>query len=221
MRKVKLSASIMCADIMNLAADLKTLKQKRFDYLHFDLMDGHFVPEVGLGLFVLEQITRSQRLPVDVHLMVSDPHRFLTPLREAGASLISIHCESGEDTERLLRLIRRQGMKAGVALKPETSLDSLRPFLDLIDMVLLMAYAPGTRNQKATLGFDRRIRELARLLDGHGKGAVDIAVDGGVSEALMKRYREAGANFFILGSTGLFIPGTSLAEQADRVRLIS
>lgn len=220
MRSLKLSASVMCADLMNLSADLRVLEENNFSYLHFDLMDGHFVPEVGLGVFFLEQITRSQKLPVDVHLMVTDPERYLDPLIEAGAALISIHCEIGDDKGRLLRLIRRKGRRAGLAVKPETSLSTILPFLDQIDLVLLMAYAPGIRNQKAAPGFEQRIRELAQLLEAHGNSAVDIAVDGGVSETLMKRYREFGANFFILGSSGLFIPNTRLAEQAERVRLI-
>jgi ribulose-phosphate 3-epimerase len=220
MRRLKLSASIMCADLMNLASDLRILEQKKFDSLHFDIMDGHFVPEVGLGVFLLEQITRSQKLPVDVHLMVTDPERYIIPLTQAGASLVSVHCETGEDTRGLLRLIRRQGVGAGLAVKPETPLASILPFLDELDLVLLMAYAPGVRNQRAMPGFERRIRELALLLDEHGKGAVDIAVDGAVSEALMARYRACGANFFILGSSGLFVSGRPLAEQADRVRLL-
>jgi ribulose-phosphate 3-epimerase len=220
MRSLQLSASIMCADLMNLGEDLRTLEQKKFSYLHFDLMDGHFVPEVGLGVFFLEQITRSHTLPVDVHLMVTDPGRFLDPLIAAGASLISIHCEIDGDKGRLLHHIRQKGRRAGLAVKPETPLVSILPFLDMIDLVLLMAYAPGVRNQKATPGFENRIRELAQLLDAHGKDAVDIAVDGGVSEALIKRYRDSGANFFILGSSGLFVPHTSLAQQADRVQLI-
>lgn len=220
MRSLQLSASIMCADLMNLGEDLRTLEQKKFNYLHFDLMDGHFVPEVGLGVFFLEQITRSNTLPVDVHLMVTDPEHFLDPLIAAGASLISLHCEIDGDKERLLHHIRQKGRRAGLAIKPETPLASIIPFLDLIDLVLLMAYAPGVRNQKATPGFENRIRELAQLLDAHGKAAVDIAVDGGVSEPLIQSYRESGANFFILGSSGLFVPHTSLAQQADRVHHI-
>ena len=220
MRTLTLSASIMCADLLNLGRDLDTLQRKGFDYLHFDVMDGHFVPEVGLGAFFLEQITRSKKLPVDVHLMVTDPGHFLAPLIHAGADLICIHRETGTDVQRHLDFTRRNGRKSGLALRPETPLDSIVPFLDSLDQVLLMAYPPGIRNQKASPGFERRIGELERLLDEHGKDRVDIAVDGGVSEAVLKPYRQAGANFFILGSSGLFIPSTDLAVQADRVRSI-
>jgi ribulose-phosphate 3-epimerase len=218
MRALKLSASIMCADLMNLAADLRTLAQKQFDYIHFDVMDGHFVPEIGLGSFFLEQVTRSQEMPVDVHLMTTDPGRHIDSLAAAGAALITLHCEIDGDVRRLLGRIRGHGRETGLAVKPDTPLPSIVPFLDLLDLVLLMAYPPGIRNQRAAPDFDRRIRELDQLLESHGHGTIDIAVDGGVSEANMKQYRQSGANFFILGSSGLFIPNTRLEEQADRVR---
>jgi ribulose-phosphate 3-epimerase len=152
--------------------------------------------------------------------MVTDPGRYIDSLVDAGAALITIHCESDGDVRQLLRRIRKHRRGAGLAVKPETPLASILPFLDLIDLVLLMAYSPGIRNQRATPGFERRIRELCQLLEAHGNGSTDIAVDGGVSEANMKRYRQSGANFFILGSSGLFIPNTRLMEQADRVRRI-
>jgi ribulose-phosphate 3-epimerase len=219
-RPSKLSASVMCANFLNLGADMINLKRQGIGFLHFDIMDGHFVPEVGLGIFILEQITRAGQLPVDVHLMVTDPGRYIDPLIGAGASLICIHQEVEEDVPRLLGKIRKQGCKAGLALRPETNLASAIPALDALDMVLLMAYAPGIRNQKAVLGFERRIGETLGLLARHNRLATDIAVDGGVSLAHLRTYSEAGANFFILGSSGLFIPGTELPEQIDRIKRI-
>lgn len=217
MQRIKLSASIMCADLLNLKSDIKVLEQQQFDFLHFDMMDGHFVPEIGFGVFFLEKIHGSLRLPIDVHLMVTDPARYIAPLLEAGASIISFHLESEGDTLSLLRIIRRSGAKAGLALRPETPLAAILPFIEDSDLILLMAYPPGIRNQRGHPDTERRILELSRLLEKKGKKAMDIAVDGGVSQANMTRYREAGASFFILGSSGLFIPGTSLADQAERV----
>ncbi len=218
MRRLKLSASIMCADLLNLGAVVNTLGKKGFDYLHFDVMDGHFVPEVGLGVFFLEQLTKAQLLPVDVHLMVTDPQRYIEPLAEAGASLICIHQEIAGDLRHLLESIRERGMKSGLAVKPETRLTAVLPFIDVLDLVLLMTYAPGIRNQTAASGFERRISALSRLLDEHGGDGLDIAVDGGISQKILKSYKEAGANFFIMGSSGLFIPNTSLSDQIDRVK---
>lgn len=210
----------MCADLMNLGADLATLGRKGFDYLHFDVMDGHFVPEIGLGVFFLEQVTKSQGLPVDVHLMVSDPGEYIEPLIEAGASLICIHQEIQADIVDVLQRIRKRGVKSGLALKPETKLAAVLPVLDFLDLILLMAYAPGIRNQTAAAGFEQRVSELDELLNEQGRNGIDIAVDGGISQELLKTYKEAGANFFIMGSSGLFIPDTKLSEQIDRINRI-
>jgi ribulose-phosphate 3-epimerase len=218
MRRLKLSASIICANLMNLGADFEILDHKGFDYLHFDMMDGHFVPEIGLGIFFLEQITSSQHLPVDVHLMVTDPQRYIEPLARAGAAMISIHFETDRDVTPVLRQISEHGIKTGLALKPDTTIASLIPYLDVLDLVLLMAYAPGIRNQAPSPGFEQKVHELAELLDAHGRSATDIAVDGGISVERMRMYRDFGANFFILGSSGLFIPNTRLSEQIDCVK---
>jgi ribulose-phosphate 3-epimerase len=218
MRELKLSASIMCANLMNLEADFETLEEKGFDYLHFDMMDGHFVPEIGLGIFFLEQVTKYTHLPVDVHLMVTDPIQYIDPLARAGASLISVHLETDRDVTPLLMRISNYGLKTGLALKPETPVSSLMPYLGVIDLVLLMAYAPGIRNQIPEPGFELKIHELSKLLDAHGRDTTDIAVDGGVSVERMTVYRDSGANFLILGSSGLFIPNTRLSEQIDCVK---
>ena len=215
--RVKLSASVMCANLVNLAADMEALQRKGFDYLHYDLMDGHFVPEIGLGISLLEQITRTQNLPVDVHLMVTDPGRFVDPLVDAGAALISIHVESGGDTRSLLRRIRNRGALAGLALRPETEVSTVQPLLDALDVVLLMAYPPGRRHQKPVAHFEHRIREMRELLRAQGRSDVDIAVDGGVSHDHLLPYRESGASFFVLGSSGLFVRNTRLSEQIDRI----
>jgi ribulose-phosphate 3-epimerase len=208
----------MCADLLNLGTVVNTLGEKGFDYLHFDVMDGHFVPEIGLGVFFLEQLTKAQLLPVDVHLMVTDPRRYIEPLAEAGASLICIHQEIAGDLRHLLQSIRERGVKSGLAVKPDTRLTAILPFIDLLDLVLLMTYAPGIRNQTAATGFEQRISALSRLLDEHGGAGIDIAVDGGISQKILKSYKEAGANFFIMGSSGLFIPNTRLSDQIDRVK---
>jgi ribulose-phosphate 3-epimerase len=217
-RRLKLSASIMCANLIDLGRDMSELERKGFDYLHFDLMDGRFVPEIGLGVALLEQISRAGSLPVDAHLMVTDPECFVDPLISAGASLICLHCESHGDIPRLLSKIRGQGVLTGLALRPETNLAAVLPSLDVLDLVLLMAYAPGMRNQKPVPEFERRILQMRALADAHDRRDVDIAVDGGVSLAHLPSYRDSGATFFIFGTAGLFIPNTSLADQVDRIR---
>ena len=217
-RSVKLSASIMCADLLHLADDINVLEEKGFDFLHFDIMDGHFVQEIGFGLFFLEQLTKARAVPVDVHLMVTDPQSYIDPLAQAGAALVSVHYEMEGDVRATLERIRKSGMKAGLAVKPETPLEVIVPCFDFLDLVLLMAYPPGIRNQNANPQFGRKIREASELLEKRSGLDIDVAVDGGVTLELMGTYRQAGANFFILGSSGLFLPEVGLAQQIGRIK---
>jgi ribulose-phosphate 3-epimerase len=215
---VKLSASLICANLVALEEDIRILRKKRIDYLHFDMMDGHFVPRIGLGTFFLEQLAKKQDIPVDVHLMVTDPQNYIDELADAGASIISFHCESVEEQRPIVEKILRRNIKAGIALRPDTPLSALLPCMDLCNMILLMSYPPGSPNQSPRTGFEQKVRELADLISTHGRSDMFLAVDGGVSEKRIRAYRDAGANFFILGSSGLFLPGRPLHKQIDRIR---
>ena len=219
-RRTKLSASVMCADLLNLERDLNVLKKTGFDYIHFDLMDGHFVPEVGLGTFFLEQLTQKQSIPVDVHLMVTRPQRFIAEIAAAGAAMVIFHYEVIEDAYYILQTIKRYDLKAGIALRPFTPIEVVSPCLDHIDLVLLMAYAPGIRNQSPLPDFSNRIEKLNNLLVALKREDIDIAVDGGVTEDKMAEYNDCGANFMILGSSGLFIPNTDLEAQITKIKNI-
>ncbi len=219
-RTPKLSASIMCANLMNLGKDVHTLHKKGFDFLHFDIMDGHFVPQIGLGTFFLRQLCLNQPVPVDVHLMVTDPENYIDELCEAGASVITFHYETGKDVYHILQMIKRRSVRAGIALRPFTPISLLTPLVEFIDLILLMAYSPGMLNQEPVPHFEDQIRELTSFLESHGKNHIDIAVDGGISEQNLSQYRDAGANFFVFGSSGLFIPGKGLEKQIDRLKSI-
>ena len=217
-RPIKLSASVICADMLNLQRDLDVLQAKGMDYLHFDVMDGHFVPSVGLGVFVLEQLTSRLSIPVEVHLMVTDPLRYVEPLVRAGAVMITFHQECLLDPYHVLQEIKRMGVRAGLALRPGTSVSFLEPYLEMLDLVLLMAYSPGVRDQAPFPNFAAKVTATAALLDARGLSAVAVGVDGGVSQEYLRKYEQAGANFFVLGSTGLFLPERSLDSQVDAVR---
>ncbi len=214
-RRIKLSASLICADLLNLESDLSIIHQKGFDYIHFDVMDGHFVPGIGLGTFFLEQLTAGQPVPVDVHLMVSDPQKYIDEIAKAGASIITFHYETGTDIYRTLQKIKKHNIKAGIALRPFTPLSSILTFIEYLDMVLLMAYSPGISGQEPVPNFERRIKELNDILDRRGLQDIDIAVDGGVSEDILQKLRINGANFFVFGNSGLFIPGKKLESQIE------
>ena len=221
-----LSASVISADPLNLERDLTLLAGHGFG-LHFDLMDGHFVPRFGLHLDLLARITATLPVPVDVHLMVSDPLPWIDQVAAAGASLVTFHLEAAADAYLVLNQIRAartaagNPLRAGVALRPLTPLAAVEPLLDQVDAVLLMAYAPGTTGQAPVPGFGDRIEALRRLLEGRGRCAVDIIIDGGVSQKLMPRYRARGANGFVFGSAGLFTRARSLADNIARIRRLA
>ena len=219
-RSIKLSASLICADLLNIQNDLSILSHGGVDYIHFDMMDGHFVPRIGLGTFFLGQITSRQSLPVDVHLMVTDPAQYIDEIADAGASIATFHYETGEDVYAVIHHIQNRKMKAGIALRPFTPLNHLDPILDYLDMILLMAYSPGTTGQSPVQDFEGRVAALNEHLQRRGVDYVDIAVDGGISEESIPKLAKQGANFFVFGSSGLFVPDRSLEEQVKRIQQI-
>ena len=161
-RRIKLSASIICADLLNLERDIRILQQKGIDFLHFDMMDGHFVPRIGLGTFFLKQLSSSQSLPVEAHLMVSAPGKYVDELADAGAAMITGHHESAPDIPTVLDRIKQREVKTGVALHPETPISVVEPYVDLLDLILLMAYAPGANPSP-----HRRLDTLRGVVEGH------------------------------------------------------
>lgn len=192
-----IAPSILASDFTNLQAELGRIADA--DFAHVDVMDNHFVPNLTLGLPVVERIVQVSPVPVDVHLMIEDPDRWAPGFAEAGAASVTFHAEAAQAPVRLARELRRLGARAGLALRPATAVE---PFLDLlgeIDMLLVMTVEPGFGGQSfldATLPKIRRAREAvsAAGLD------VWVQVDGGISAATIERAAEAGANVFVAGS---------------------
>ena len=219
-RNIKLSASVICANGLNLEEDLLVLQQKNIDYLHLDVMDGHFVPRLGIGTYLISQFGKYKKIPLEAHLMVDNPLDYVPELADAGVSITTFHYEISGDVYCVVQQIRRHNMKVGIALRAYSPLQLIEPFLDMIDLVLLMAYAPGVLNQQVFPEFEARIRDLAEMLATHGRENIDIAVDGGIDETSLGRYKARGANFFILGTSGLFVPEVGLSGQMDRIKAL-
>ena len=217
--KLKLSASVMCANLLNLEKDLNLLYRGRFDYLHFDIMDGHFVPMIGLGSFFLRQITNNCPIPVEVHLMVDDPEKYISEIVDAGADTIIFHIETQKDVYKIIHDAEEEhNIRIGIALRPFTPLYNIIPILKYIDLILLMAYSPGTTGQKPIYGFDKRIEELKELTVKNDKKNIDIAIDGGLNIKNIRKYKSSGANLFIFGSSGLFVKDRDLKSQIVLVK---
>jgi len=192
-----ISPSILSADFTNLERDLQAISTA--DYAHVDVMDNHFVPNLTLGLPVVERIVQVSPIPIDVHLMIDDPDRWAPGFAEAGAQSVTFHAEAAAAPVRLARELRRLGARAGLALKPATPVE---PYLDLlseIDMILVMTVEPGFGGQSFIEGTLPKIQRARRAI---GEADLDVwlQVDGGISRSTIDRAAEAGANVFVAGS---------------------
>lgn len=195
----KLSASILSADFANLQSDIQAAERAGTDWVHVDVMDGHFVPNITIGPGVVRAIRRTTSLPLDVHLMIEHPDRYLDQFAEAGADYIGVHVEACPHLHRTLQHIKALGKKATVTLNPATPLLMVEPILPLLDMILLMTVNPGFGGQSFIQEVLPKIRECRRLID-EKQLPVLLEVDGGVNTDTVDRLVEAGVDVFVAGS---------------------
>ncbi len=198
----KLSASILSADFGRLAEEISRAEAAGVDWIHVDVMDGHFVPNITIGPPVVKAIRRVTKLPLDVHLMIEKPERYLEDFVAAGADWLGIHAEATFHLERQLRRIRELGAKASVSLNPATPLDTLEYVLDAVDMVLLMTVNPGFSGQNFIRATLPKIRRLREKIDRQGLNVL-LQVDGGVQLDTVDELVDAGVDVFVSGS-GIF-----------------
>lgn len=197
--KYILAPSILAADFRNLGQEMKKTEENGAKYLHFDVMDGMFVPSISFGMPVLASIHDVTGQVMDAHLMVQDPIRYIEAFQKAGADMITVHLEACEDVDVALGKIRECGLKAGLSICPETGADAVRPYLKDVDMILVMCVHPGFGGQKfipESLDKIRKIREMIQ----EERLAVDIQVDGGIYLSNVREVLDAGANVIVAGS---------------------
>ncbi len=188
--------SLLASDFAHLAEEIRRLEAAGAQVLHLDIMDGHFVPNISFGFPVIEAIRRSTRLPLDVHLMISDPGRYLARFRKAGADSLIIHVEAVGDPRPLLAEIRRLGAVAGLTLNPPTPIEAVEPYLDDCDLVLVMSVEAGFGGQE----FEPQAVDRLRRLRAVGRNDLLLSVDGGINDKTIGPCAEAGAELFVTGS---------------------
>lgn len=193
------SASILSADFCNLGRDIKKAEDAGCRYIHFDVMDGIFVPNISYGLPLLKSVSKAAKGVLDVHLMITEPLRFVKAFAENGADIITFHAEAGSDIGETVRAIHSCGKKAGIAIKPKTPVSEALPYLDSADMILIMTVEPGFGGQGFMYGAVEKISELKSIIDQRGL-SVPIEVDGGVNGETAELVKKAGANVLVAGS---------------------
>lgn len=194
-----IAPSILSANFNHLAADIEMINQSQADWIHFDVMDGVFVPNISFGIPVIQHVSKIARKPLDVHLMIVEPDRFIIPFVEAGASILTVHYEVCQHLHRTISLIKEQGIMSSVCLNPHTPVGLLEEIITEIDMVLLMSVNPGFGGQKFIESTYEKIRKLKDIVEKKNPACL-IEVDGGVNFETGRKLIESGADVLVTGS---------------------
>ncbi|OEH91218.1 ribulose-phosphate 3-epimerase [Bacillus solimangrovi] len=196
---IKIAPSILSADFARLGEEIKDVERGGADYIHVDVMDGHFVPNITIGPLIVEAIRPVTNLPLDVHLMIEKPDQYISAFAKAGADIITVHVEACTHLHRTIQLIKQEGVKAGVVVNPATPIESIQHIIADVDMVLLMTVNPGFGGQKFIESVVPKIKQVKELADATGR-EIEIEVDGGVNIETAKLVKDAGANVLVAGS---------------------
>ncbi len=215
-KTIKIAPSILSADFACLAKQIEEAEAAGADYIHVDVMDGHFVPNITVGPLVVKALRRITSLPLDVHLMVEKPEQFLEEFSNAGADIITVHWEACPHIHRALEKIKRMGKKAGVSINPATPVWVLEEILDEVDLILAMTVNPGFGGQKLIPSTLSKVEKLKRMLSERGL-ATEIEVDGGINEETAPAAVRAGARILVAGAA-VFESPWGIREALQRIR---
>ena len=212
MKKIKIAPSILSADFSKMGEEVRALEKQGADIIHCDVMDGVFVNNITFGIKMVEDIKQHTTLPLDCHLMIVHPEKYVERFAKAGADIITVHYEAcKENLKEVLSLIKSTGVKCGAVINPDTPVDKIKDVVCLCDMVLVMSVFPGFGGQKFIPSALDKLRELRKLIDESGK-EIDLQIDGGVTAENVAEIKAAGANVIVAGST--------VFKAADRAAMI-
>ena len=217
MRPVKIAPSILASDFARLGEQIAEAETAGADWIHVDVMDGHFVPNISIGPLIAAAARRSTRLPLDAHLMIEAPERYLGAFRDAGVDSVTVHVEVSPHLHRTVQQIRELGMRAGVALNPATPVEAVSEILPFVDLVLVMSVNPGFGGQSFIPAALAKIARIRRMLDDAGLADVEIEVDGGVGRDTAASIVQAGATVLVAG-TAVFNRSAPVAENLRGLR---
>ncbi|NJM31022.1 MAG: ribulose-phosphate 3-epimerase [Rhizobiales bacterium] len=217
-RPLKIAPSILAADFARLGEEVKAIEAAGADFVHIDVMDGHFVPNISFGLPVIQSIRKHTKLPFDVHLMIAPADPYLKTFADAGADIITVHAEAGLHLDRSLQAIRALGKKAGVSLNPATPASVISHVLDRLDLILVMTVNPGFGGQSFIPAMVEKIAQIREMIRGRN---IDIEADGGIGAANAGVVTRAGANVLVAGSAIFSSPDYAAAIKAIRSGALS
>lgn len=210
--KKLLSASLMCADLTNLCASVKELEKAGIDYLHIDIMDGSFVPNITLGFDLVNAIKKVTDIPLDIHMMVNEPSKFIDRMNLSENDILCVHYESEIHIHRTLEMIKNKGCKAGLAINPQTPVENVKHLTDYVDMLLVMTVSPGFAGQKMFIGAEKKVKEARKLLEEWDCPDTLIEVDGNISLPNGRKLYGCGADIFVLGTSALFLKDKTIID---------